>query len=482
MLFEIDSITPNLNLTSPANNTNSTDNILFINYTASDDNLDSCWYSNDTYSANTTLADCTTNVTLTWPEGIHNLTVWTNDSFGNENSSYILFTIDTSYPIVSLVSPANASTWTSSSTITFSYNVSDVNIVNCSLIIGGVVDQTNTTISENISQSFSKSLSNAAYVWNVSCIDTVGYTNSSGNRSLTVSYTAPVDNGGSSGGSSGSSTPAVVTPKEFDVDFSKTATESVEAKQGEVKTLTFNNQVTHKITVSELTTSSIKLIIESEPIILILNVGETKPVDMNADSINDFEIKLISIVNLNAKFSITKLSGADIVAQEEIEELVRKEALFDVKVEVLDKFKEVFAGEEVSAQIEAFNINNIGQVDVVVDYYLSDNETVFGEGASDTLAVEAVASFVRSLLIPKDMKPGIYYFNANVTYKDVVTSGRAEFRVNSDTRGFFQKWFREIVIAIIVIVGVGLFLYLRMIKGKEEKLERIVKKLKRSKK
>jgi len=430
-----------------------------------------------------------------YDDGQYNWYIEANDSSNNSQTSATRnFYLDRGYPLVYLEGPADGNTWSSSSTVTFSYNVSDIDIANCSLIIDDVVDQTDDTISEDESQSFTKSMSNADYTWYVNCSDYVGYTNGSLSRALTVSYSSG-DGGGPGGGgsSSGSSgTPVIIEPaeKEFDVDFSTSTKASFSVSQGDIKTFSLNSETKHTMTVLSLTTDSMTLLITSEPITIQIKVNEIKQIDMNNDGINDLEFKLVSIINGKANFEIVKLSGAVIAGQEELEEAVLKEALFDVKVSVLDKFREVFAGEEVSAEIEVLNVNNIGQVDVVVDYYLSDNETVYGSGGSDTLAVEAVASFVRSLLVPEDMSAGIYYFNVNVTYKDFVTSGSGEFRVKGEL-SFLEDGFKLAMVIVIGIIGVMIiigflfFVLLRRIKKRGEKiekkemrLERIVKKLK----
>ena len=117
-------------------------------------------------------------------------------------------TADIISPVVSLVSPANASTWTSSSTVTFAYNVTDANsIANCSLIINRVLDQTATSVTKNTSQTFTKSMSNANYNWSVNCTDAAGNQGNSSTYALTVSYTAPAapSGGGGGGGGGGSS-------------------------------------------------------------------------------------------------------------------------------------------------------------------------------------------------------------------------------------------------------------------------------------
>jgi len=92
-----DSTPPEVNITYPVNGTNISDNTLDVNYTFSDAGVgvDSCWYSNDSYSKNVTLASCGTNITdVVWIEGQHNVTVWVNDSANNVNWSSVSFSVD----------------------------------------------------------------------------------------------------------------------------------------------------------------------------------------------------------------------------------------------------------------------------------------------------------------------------------------------------------------------------------------------------
>ncbi|VVB82365.1 Uncharacterised protein [uncultured archaeon] len=91
---QTDATPPNINITSPINNTSTTDNSATIFYTRSDDfSLASCWYSNDSYTINTTIPSCNNITSVIWSIGQHNLTIWANDTNGNENNSTIRFTI-----------------------------------------------------------------------------------------------------------------------------------------------------------------------------------------------------------------------------------------------------------------------------------------------------------------------------------------------------------------------------------------------------
>jgi len=130
--FFVDSVVPLVEITIPTNNTNSSDTGIDINFTSSDTNLGSCWYSNDTYSVNYSLTNCATNVTtIKWSEGVHAVTVYANDTFGNENSSSINFTIDATLPEISISIPVNNTNSTDTG-LDVNFTASDTNYLqNC---------------------------------------------------------------------------------------------------------------------------------------------------------------------------------------------------------------------------------------------------------------------------------------------------------------------------------------------------------------
>ena len=105
--FTDDSDNPEINITFPfTNNSNQSSRNLDINYTFSDAFIETCWYSNDTYSINRSIP-CGTNLTnITWSEGLHNLTIYLNDTNNNFNFSTISFTID-KVPQITIQQPIN---------------------------------------------------------------------------------------------------------------------------------------------------------------------------------------------------------------------------------------------------------------------------------------------------------------------------------------------------------------------------------------
>lgn len=122
---------PTIDITYPPNNTNTSDTGIDVNYTTTDDiGIDSCWYSNDTYSVNTTLPGCVNITTVVWSEGQHNVTVYVNDTGGNEAQDSVTFTIDSINPDISIVFPIN-NTNSSDNGLDVNYTVSDINLASC---------------------------------------------------------------------------------------------------------------------------------------------------------------------------------------------------------------------------------------------------------------------------------------------------------------------------------------------------------------
>jgi len=124
----IDITPPNIKITTPSNGTNSTNNNLNINYTTNDTttNLSSCWWTNDTGITNFTLTDCNTNITdQTWGDGTTNLIIYANDSVGNENLTFVTFTIDTTPPVIDIEFPTSFEAFTYKDNITINFTRSD---------------------------------------------------------------------------------------------------------------------------------------------------------------------------------------------------------------------------------------------------------------------------------------------------------------------------------------------------------------------
>jgi hypothetical protein len=114
--------------------------------------------------------------------------------------------VDTTAPVITLVSPENATTSDSATsntqTINFVFNIMDESpINNCRLMIDGTEADNSSSITSPF--TFTKDLTVGTYAWNIECTDGVNTGNSEA-RSLTLTFT-PVSSSSSSGGGGGSS-------------------------------------------------------------------------------------------------------------------------------------------------------------------------------------------------------------------------------------------------------------------------------------
>ncbi|MEK6760414.1 MAG: hypothetical protein AABX93_00665, partial [Nanoarchaeota archaeon] len=109
--YLLDTTAPSLNITSPINKTNTSDIGTDVLFTRSDSGmgLDSCWYSNDTFSiANYSLGSggvCANITNITWSQGTHNVRVYVNDTLGQVNQSHVLFVVDSFGPAINFTTP-----------------------------------------------------------------------------------------------------------------------------------------------------------------------------------------------------------------------------------------------------------------------------------------------------------------------------------------------------------------------------------------
>lgn len=183
-------------INSPVNDTNYTSNadVIFNMTVGSKYNLTnvtlyhnySSWGANETWSGNINETSVEFNVSFPDSNGIY---LWgvkacdlNNYCIDSENKTIY---VDKSEPVVALVIPLN-NTSVYDNTVNFNYNVSDYAIGECNLTIGGVVNQTDSSVSVNTQETISTNLDNGNYNWSVTCLDRVGKTDTSGIWDVTV--------------------------------------------------------------------------------------------------------------------------------------------------------------------------------------------------------------------------------------------------------------------------------------------------------
>jgi hypothetical protein len=190
--FTQDLINPSINITFPQNNTNTSDINIDVNYTRSDTNLQACWYSNTSGVVNYTLAGCANITERTWLQGINNITIWANDTAGNQNNSKVTFTVDIEYPQFPNYWDNNGSL------LDFGIGLFNVTVTSTNGTVWLEIDGTNITATNksgsatrfNATYTFS-SAGTYPYIWHSWGNGTSKNYNVSETRSYTVNTTTP---------------------------------------------------------------------------------------------------------------------------------------------------------------------------------------------------------------------------------------------------------------------------------------------------
>ena len=175
---------------------------------------------------------------------------------------------------------------------------------------------TKTSTSSTTALTFSSTDTDEAGSYNIECktTDNVGNVKTT-TSTFSVLYSAAAS--GSGGGGGGSSSGTTVS---FDVDFSQEATAeaSVQVAEGSTRTFSFDGSTTHTLKVDSLSDTAATITIASDPQTFVLNVGESRKVDVNNDGLDDVEVTLNSVYNGTADITIKKIEeGAKVVVEEE---------------------------------------------------------------------------------------------------------------------------------------------------------------------
>jgi hypothetical protein len=124
-------------------------------------------------------------------DGEYNWSVRCYDDAGLPNvntSTQRNLKVDNAPPLITLLSPADGDTLTGARVVVFDYTVSDTSLLqNCSLLLNGSINTTLFDEDANSQSQFSVSLANGLWLWNVTCTDIYGRSNTSVSFNLTQS-------------------------------------------------------------------------------------------------------------------------------------------------------------------------------------------------------------------------------------------------------------------------------------------------------
>jgi len=246
-------------------------------------------------------------------EGRHNYTLFANTTSGVSASKSRIFTVDTTNPQVTIVSPANGTIFTVDNyAIDIRLNESGY----CEYSVNsGVTNNTLTANSSNTGFTGTRSgVSNGNYVLNAYCNDTAGNRNNTQNASFSVNVAAaaapavPAASGGGGGG--GAVTPTGVWINTFtpaNIEFVTGYTRELNQRER----IRINvNGLPHYVGIINISTNTMLIEVTSTPQNDTLRIGETRRYDVTNDSYYDIKVTLNGIKNGKANLTVTSIREA----------------------------------------------------------------------------------------------------------------------------------------------------------------------------
>ncbi len=166
---------------------------LELNFSVSDDNLDSCWYNIDDGS-NTSLAGCANTTFDVSKNGNYVVNIYANDSLGEESSDSANFSVQVGAPTIVLSFPIDEYL-NYQENINFNYTPTDMDLDSCELWgdfnESFSLNQTEISPENNSVNTFYLNLSDGIYLWNIQCNDSLGNSAVNGNQTFYIDTVNP---------------------------------------------------------------------------------------------------------------------------------------------------------------------------------------------------------------------------------------------------------------------------------------------------
>ncbi len=208
----------------------------------------------------------------------------------------------------------------------------------------------------------------------------------------------------------------------------------------------------------------------------ILDIGDFVKINKDSFELSAGEFKTIALDFFARDDALPDLyigklivTGGDIKKEILIAiEVESKGALFDSEIKIPEKFLAVFPGENIVANIRLFEVENVGKVDVEIEYKIvnENGESIFIK--KETLAVEGQINFIRIFKIPESAEKGEYTLYAKINYKGKSAGASILFIVKSKEKSkpnFVILLLAAIHIILVVMLIVIIYIILKLRKA-----------------
>jgi len=361
-----------------------------------------------------------------------------------QNNLAHVLTLDLVAPVITLITPADAVSSTTSA-YNFTFNVSDSNNVdNCSLIIDGSSVGNLSNVIKNAEQGiYSSGLSVSVHTWSVNCTDNLGNAGNSISRTLTVSSApsagaAPSTGGGGGGGAGAAIRRPVsglsVGPKDISLDL------GIGEKKERTITVTNTGDTGRTVTLKE---EGLEAGVSFDTNTFTLAPGESTDVYAEFTAPDETGIYTGKIL----------VGGRTVYVSLNVRS---KELLFDAMIVVPDIDKEVIPGEKLGAQVTLIPMGEKPRVDVTLNYFIKDFEGKTYSTESETILVEDQVSFKKEFYT-ENLPGGSYIIGLELVYPGGVATSSSYFEVRAG------PYIDLIALLLIVVVGIIMLIILLLI-------------------
>jgi hypothetical protein len=268
--------------------------------------------------------------------------------------------------------------------------------------------------------------------------------------------------GGGGGGGGGASTSTIAVKKDFLIDAESM---QVSLSPGGTRQI--------EVTIENLWNDNMDFVIQNPKLKEFITISET-------------EFTLASKTSKTIVFSFTAPEDIDpelyvgkiIITAEGIEkeilialDIESFEALFDVKVEIPEKYRKVLPGKEVLASVNIINLG-LESTNTTIEYIIQDENGVVIVEDQETIEIGAKIGLVKSLFIPEATPSGQYVFYVKVSYEDKIASSSAMFQVEKKF-----PWILITAIAVLALIIISSIFFLVFKKRKMKKVKPKKKKV-----
>ena len=184
----------------------------------------------------------------------------------------------------------------------------------------------------------------------------------------------------------------------------------------------------------------------------------------------EISLSLNFLSNETGVFTGTLLirSDSSVVKLPVVAEVETAEKLADIKIDASARFKEAFAGEQIAAQVSAYNF--IGEKkDFAVRYTILDMHNNKISEYEETISVLDKSEFVKSFELPAYLKEGDYILAAEVRYGNSAGTSSFLFNVAEEKRTTiaYLSDYRLYSIALILALVIFIFFFMNYKKLKD---------------